>query len=454
MGIIVIVLLFVLAIIFAIITAVFPIISGYGAKILCSAVFVARRQPANVLHNELSTFPLNLATFSIDYRERSVTGVVFRMAKRKAIYREGLGAALIHKKHQNYQHPPHLQIPPQTDDIRGFLQYKDILPLQHVPEHVIAKLTIALDEAFREPPKKRRKTRAVVIVHDGKLIAEKYAEGFNEHTMFAGWSMAKSITSALIGILVKQNKINPDAPAIVPGWSKDERSSITITHLLQMCSGLQWWEYYAAPSDATRMLYKENDMAAYAANKKLKHQPGRIFNYSSGTTNILSGIIRSIVSEKEYYSFPYEELFYKIGMTNTLFETDATGTFVGSSYCMATARDWARFGLLYLNDGVCNGERILPEGWVDFTTTPTVASCAEDEGRYGAHWWLNASKTTEPQGRKYPDVPEDCFMCQGHEGQYIWVIPSKKLVVVRLALEENKSLDPNLFLSLILAALE
>jgi CubicO group peptidase (beta-lactamase class C family) len=200
------------------------------------------------------------------------------------------------------------------------------------------------------------------------------------------------------------------------------------------------------------MLYNENDMSGFAIKKRIKNKPGTRFNYSSGTTNILSHIIRKAIGDADYYHFPYRELFYRTGMLNTVMEVDAAATFVGSSYCFATARDWARFGLLYMNDGIWNGERILPEGWVNFTITPTKAQGKPAEARYGAQWWLNKNKTADRRSRKYPDVPEDCFMCQGHEGQYIWIIPSEKLVVVRLALEQGKSLDPNIFLPPIIRA--
>ncbi|HEX8279026.1 MAG TPA: serine hydrolase, partial [Segetibacter sp.] len=212
----------------------------------------------------------------------------------------------------------------------------------------------------------------------------------------------------------------------------------------------RWWEYYAAPSDATNMLYKERDMGGFAIAKKLKDKPGTKFNYSSGTTNIVSRIIRDVIGDQNYYTFPYKELFYKIGMFNTILEVDAGGTSVGSSYCFATARDWARFGLLYRNNGVWNGERILPEGWVEFTTTPTAAKLPEADGTYGAQFWLN--KPNENGYKKYRLVPDDCFRCQGYEGQYIWVIPSKKLVVVRLALEKGDELDANIFLSKLIKA--
>jgi hypothetical protein len=190
------------------------------------------------------------------------------------------------------------------------------------------------------------------------------------------------------------------------------------------------------------MLFKEANMGAYAANSSLRHSPGQVFNYSSGTANILSLILRKAIGEDYYYRFPYEQLFEKIGMYSAVLEPDASGTFVGSSYCYATARDWARFGLLYLHDGIWNGQRILPEGWVKWTTTGTS---------YGALWWLNRD---DGGVRRYPHIPADCYACEGYEGQYVWVIPGSDLVVVRLALEHGRRLKPDVFLPEVIKALQ
>ncbi|MGI8637164.1 MAG: serine hydrolase domain-containing protein, partial [Segetibacter sp.] len=307
----------------------------------------------------------------------------------------------------------------------------------------------ALEEAFKDQEGKRG-TRAVVVVHNGEIVAERYAAGFTEKSKLAGWSLAKSVTAALIGILVNQDKLDIDQPAPVEKWKDDERNCITITNLLHMSSGLQWWEYYAAPSDATNMLYREKNMGEFALHKELRNKPGTRFNYSSGSTNILSRIIRETVAEGDYYQFPYKELLHKIGMYDTVLEVDAGGTFVGSSYCFGTARDWARFGLLFLHDGLHRQERILPENWVKFTRTATTAKSKKKQDVYGAHWWLNT--TEDSHYKNLTLVPDDCFTAKGYEGQYIWVIPSKNLVIVRLALEKGNKLDPNVFLPAVIKA--
>ncbi|MDB5248591.1 MAG: serine hydrolase [Segetibacter sp.] len=431
-----------------------PIISGYGAKILCSGVFVCGRKPEDIIKNELRFFPIRLGRYSVDINDQSATGSVFGLAKKKAVYRKGLGATLLNGIDEEEFRKQEFNLPVAPSICQDAIEW----PIGNRLKNTIAptvnqqQLNCVLDQVFDDPKSAKNGTRAVIVLYNGEIVAERYAAGFSKDSRLAGWSMAKSVTSALIGILVKQNKLNINAAALVEEWQNDERKNITIGNLLHMSSGQRWWEYYAAPSDATHMLYDEQSMSSFAKSKPFKYKPETIFNYSSGSTNILSSIIRNAVGDRDYYRFPYEQLFYKIGMLNTLMEVDTRGTFASSSYCFSTARDWARFGLLYLNDGVWNGERILPEGWVKFTTTATPAKSTPNEGKYGAHWWLNEGKSTDPSTRKYPHVPEDCFRCQGYEGQYIWVIPSRKLVIVRLALEKGNCLDPDVFLPALINA--
>ncbi|MDR3711929.1 MAG: serine hydrolase [Puia sp.] len=412
-----------------------PILSGYGAKVLCSGVFVAGREPEEVERDDLGDFPFNLVSFTVDRKDQSVTGSVLGLARKKAVFRQGLGGVLLNGVSEEAfkNRRVALAVPPSLDpDTVNWPQGDRIADtLQDGVDR--AGIERAIDGAFREGKSHKRRTRAVIVLYKGQLVGERYAPGFSRNTMQLGWSMTKSITNALLGILVKQGKLDIRSAAPVEAWRNDERRTITLTNLMNMRSGLRWWEFYAGPSACTDMLFKEKDMGAFATGSPLKDTPGIRFTYSSGTANILSAIIRQTIGDNGYYRFPYEQLFFRIGMYHTLLEPDAGGTFVGSSYCYATPRDWARFGLLYLNDGVWGGERILPEGWVDFTRSGTG---------YGALWWL----------KKYPHVPADCYSCEGYEGQHVWVIPSRKLVVVRLALEHGDKLDTDHFLGQILAS--
>jgi CubicO group peptidase (beta-lactamase class C family) len=315
----------------------------------------------------------------------------------------------------------------------------------------------ALDAAFSEPgPLRLRRTRAVVVVYNGRIIAERYAPGFSRYTPLIGWSMTKSVINALIGILVKEGRLKLQDRTLIPEWREpgDPRGDITLDQLLRMSSGLTFNEDYTNPlKDVIYMLLGTGDMAAYAAKKPLQTKPGCKWEYSSGTTNILARILRDRLSDRafDHLTFPRRALFDPLSMSSAVMEPDASGTFVGSSFMYASARDWARFGLLYLNDGVWAGERILPEGWVAYSRTPTTLS---PHGEYGAHFWLDIPsyyKTGESRGIS---LPSDAFHAAGHEGQFITIIPSRKLVVVRLGLTRLKGAwDQKLFIGKILEAI-
>lgn len=433
-----------------------PIISGHVAKEMCSDIFVSERTATDIAEHETGIFPYNLATYIVNKEDSSVSTSIFGFAKRKAIYRKGLGVTLISGISETVLRKQSLNViaalPNDQDRINSSF---DILSKDSILAGVDKeKMEAVINKAFNEPfHPDQRQTRSVVIVYDGKIIGEKYANGYTSNSKQLSWSMTKGIINAMIGVLVQLRKLNINAPAPIDEWKNDQRNKITIADLMHMSSGLRFWWFPAGPSDLTNMLFKEPDMSAFALNKSLKDEAGKVFNYSDGSANILSYIIRKTVGDQEYYRFPYEHLFYKIGMQQTLLEVDASGTFVGSSYSYATARDWARLGLLYLNNGVCNGERILPEGWVKFTATASNAKNSSKGGKYGALWWTNQGDQNNPSNRKYPHVPSDCFSCQGYDGQYLWVIPSKKLVVVRTAFEKGGNLDPDDFLSEIIKAL-
>ncbi len=433
----------------------FPIAAGYGAKVLCSSVFVAGRKEADVKARELSFMPLNLVKYQVNYQDSSVTASILGMAVRKAIYRKGLGATLISEWPEEKVKEQQFRLAAAPCETADSLPWPMGNRMVDTLPHFIDKkrLEAALDNSFREKDTADPVyTRAVVVVHDGQLIAERYAPGFTKDTRLTGWSMTKSITGALIGLLVKQNKLDIEAPAPVPEWQSenDPRRAITVKQLLQQSSGLQFEENYSKSTDATIMLFQRADMGAYAADHALKDSPGTFFNYSSGNSNILSRIIRHAVGEEGYHAFPYEQLLYKLGMYSAMMEPDASGTFVGSSYCFATARDWARFGLLYLNDGMCNQERLLPEGWVKQSTTPAPAAT---EGQYGFQFWLNAGRPDDPTSRPFPSVPADMFYASGFEGQDVFIIPSKKLVVVRLGLTRSGDYGADQFLKEIISSI-
>jgi CubicO group peptidase (beta-lactamase class C family) len=431
----------------------FPIITAYGSKVMGSAVFDAGRNEQQVRDQDLSAYMMKLADFKVNYTDSSVTGSILGMAKRKAIYRNGLGVTVVSELDEQTIRSQHVQLATKprvfADTIPWPMGDKRVDVFPHNIDSL--KLQTAIENIFKEQDSILPvRTRAVVVVYHGQLIAEHYADGFDAHTRLAGWSMTKSVLGALTGILVKQGRLNINDPSPVPEWQDvhDPRHIITVRDLLQQRSGLDFEEVYSKSSDATRMLYEKADMGGFTAAHMLKNKPGSLFYYSSGNTNILSRLIRQTLGDSVYYIFPYQQLLYKLGMYSSVIEPDASGSFVASSYMYANARDWARFGLLYLNDGVFNNERILPEGWVKQSTTPVTGS---QRGGYGFQIWLNTGADTSV--RHYPDAPADMFYADGFEGQFIFIIPSKDLVVVRLGLTQHNNFDGNKFLRDLLAVI-
>jgi CubicO group peptidase (beta-lactamase class C family) len=290
-----------------------------------------------------------------------------------------------------------------------------------------ARLDALLDATFTEPqPPTTVQTNELLVVHRGRIVAERYAAGFGPDGPQPSFSMAKSILHAAVGILVRDGRLDVAAPAAVPEWQTpgDPRAALTLDALLHMTSGLRFCEDYVddQASDVTRMLFNpgEADTGAFAASFPLDHPPDTVFNYSSGTSNIISAVVKRIVGGGDgCLAFLRRELFDRIGMRSAEPRFDASGTWIASTYCFCTPRDFARFGLLSLRDGVWDGERILPEGWVDYGRTPAPAQPVEDDGRgYGAHWWL----LNDDLGT---------FFASGYAGQHLFLTPPLDLIVVR-----------------------
>ncbi len=283
-----------------------------------------------------------------------------------------------------------------------------------------------LDTAFADPqPPTTVQTDDLLVVHRGRIVAERYVEAYGPDDPQPSWSMAKSVLHAAVGVLVRDGRLDIAAPAAVPEWQQagDSRAAITTDSLLHMTSGLRFAEDYvdSDSSDVIKMLFQPgaDDMGGFAASFPHDHPPDTHFNYSSGTSNIVARIVRDIVGPNDAYeAFLRRELFEPIGMTTAEPRFDASGTWVGSSYCFATPRDFARFGLLCLRDGVWDGRRILPEGWVDYARTPAPRQPFENERGYGAHWWLWEDGL-------------GTFLASGYVFQLICLVPELDLIIVR-----------------------
>ena len=287
-------------------------------------------------------------------------------------------------------------------------------------------------------------TRAMIVLHDGKRVAEHYAKGYGPADRFISWSMAKSVTSTLVGQLVGQGKLQLDAPAPVPAWHvdpNDPRGRITLAQLLHMSSGLQHDELGdpVENSDTNRALFADHsaDMLAYAVSKPLEAAPGTKYSYSSLTSIILADIVQRTVAPDAHTpderrsamrAYMLTALIRPAGMPSLLCEFDHAGTMIGGSFCHASAYDWARFGQMYLDNGMVNGVQVVPAAWVQFVRTP-----APTDGGYGGHFWLNRKRPAGREAALFPEQgPADAYSAIGHLGQYILIVPSKHLVVVRL----------------------
>ena len=426
--------------------AIYPqldLISGFSAKSVASGHFIDDRNLETIQQGDNDIPKVNWATNEINDEGEFATSTVHGLKERKAIYREGLGATLIN---DDFDVNKPYDVPKRTK-LNNNLAYPfgNNEPKDTVFANVdYDKLQKAIDNAFDKQGAKNKRTRSVVVLYKNHLIAEKYAPGFTASSKILGWSMTKSITATCFGILQKHGKIDIMKPAPIDEWKNDERSKITINDLLHMNSGLEWEEDYGKISDVTKMLFQVEDMTKSQIEKPAKYKPNSHWYYSSGTTNLLSGIIRKqFKTHQEYLDFWYSSLIDKIGMNSMIVETDMAGNFVGSSYGWATTRDWAKFGLLYLHKGNWNGEQLFDESWAKYVATPTNTS----NGNYGAHFWLNTSG-------HFPDVPKDMYYCSGFQGQMVAIIPSKDLVIVRLGLTEEPDFDFNGFLRDVIESLE
>jgi len=416
------------------------LITGFAAKNMCSCVYEAGREPQSVVAQDNNFSPVDLAEYEIDREDKTASASVFGLKERTAMYNPGFGCVLLPEDTGRNDLPKAKPNRLQPSSSLPY-PYGNNKPVDTIfPEVDYGQLELALKNAFFE----EYKSRAVVVLYKDRLLAEKYAPGFSKDTKLLGWSMTKSITSAVLGVLAKQGRISVENDHLFPEWEADERQNITLNNLLHMNSGLKWEEDYTKISDVTKMLFLAEDMSEVQLHKNLVGEPGILWNYSSGTSNLLSAYIRDQFStHQEYLDFWYAQLIDKIGMNSMTLETDLAGNYVGSSYSWATARDWAKFGLLYLNEGNWNGEQIISKDWIDYTVKPVEGS----DGKYGAHFWLNA-------GGEYPDVPHDLYSANGFQGQHVFVIPSKNLVVVRLGLVEHPEFDLNVFLREVIAAID
>ncbi|MHB0770910.1 serine hydrolase domain-containing protein [Bradyrhizobium sp. 5.13L] len=413
--------------------------TGFVADVLCSETFVSGLDASRSFTETTDAMPgAGLIGWAMDYQvdrtRKDVTVTLFGLGRSRAVYREGLGCTLEHDARIEAVAPP-------VDDRQPVLLPEIAGPGIVPPQS--AALAAALERAFAEPTRPPyRRTRAIVVMKAGRVVAERYADGIGPETPLLGFSMTKSVISALTGMLVRQGKLKLEGPAPVATWKDrdDPRHAITVDQLLRHTAGLALGSSLQASLGSTfepvnRMKFVETDMAAYAASIPLETAPGTAWNYHDGNSMIVSQLIRNAVggSPADALRFARRELFGPLGMRHVVLQLDGSGTIEGSSEMLASARDWARFGQLYLNGGVAGGKRILPEGWVSYTATPTPNAWVG----IGAGFWTNQGNSYGATFRIEHGWPRDAFFAKGTIGQYTIVIPSERLVIVRLGRSPN-----------------
>ena len=414
----------------------FYIATGFSTKNICSGHFISRFDANDVSEESLKPISVifKILDYTVDESKKTVTANILGTHKQTALYREGLGCTnlVINDNAETISTAITPMLPEQKPSTEPWP--KGNSPVEKDNDHIDYQLlNNAISNAFSETEEKgKRHVKSILIIHKGVLVAEQYADGVDITTPLLSWSMSKSIINLQVALLVKDGTLDIFQPADVPAWSSinDPRSKITLDQLLRMSSGLEFNESYGLNTDVSQMLSMEISASDYAADKPLEYPTDTHWSYSSGTTNIISGITKRAIGGnfQQYYEYMQKELFHPLGIYSAIQEVDASDTFIGSSYFYANSRDWAKLGQMMLQNGQWEGKQILPLDWVKYTTTPTKTSSLNN---YGAHFWLNEVPDDKHIKRNWPSAPEDTYYMGGYQGQYVIVIPSEDLVVVR-----------------------
>lgn len=417
--------------------------TGFASQVLCDDVFVSGLNPDKAFQERVLSMPgMRPVAWTIrhqvDPAKREVKVSMAGRASSRARYRDGWGCLAAPEDEADEVLALPAPLPGGT-----WPSSPPNAPVAPLPTQIDAGLQAVLANAMVDQADgPAHRTKAIVVLHEGKLIAEHYAEGFSADTPILGFSMTKSVVNALVGIMVKQGKLRVDQPAPLPAWADagNPRHAITVDHLLRMTSGLDLPQDNSGFDISSHIMFTVRDKAGAASAGPLAATPGTHWDYSDMNYMLLSRILRDAAggTAGAVLRFAHDELFAPLGMRHVTFDMDATGTPLGSSHMLASARDWARFGQLYLDDGMVGERRILPEGWVRQSVTPTLTPAMQTG--YGAGWWTNLVPGKVPQWKApwgLSKAPTDAFFARGYMGQHIVVIPSRRLVIVRLSVSHH-----------------
>lgn len=405
--------------------------ASLGAKIACSGHYLSGFSHEQVINDLASYSPAtNLLDISYDDMEQRVTADMLGIASYSATFREGLGCTLDigNTEPLNQLFVPQLV---QTNIGKHSAELNELesdrkWPAGSVVNSIDGTYQTLTEELLSLDNVNGKQTRALLVIKDGNIVAESYADGISENTQLLGWSMGKSLTAMMLGRMEYLNIADMEERTEFKSWQSDTRKEIAIKQLMQMTSGLQFDETYAPGSDSTRMLFTEHSASDVALEASAGDAPGTFFSYSSGTTNILMRWMQiKLGGNQDLITFFQDEILAPAGMSNTTFEVDPSGVFVGSSYIFASARDWGRLGLIMLNNGKINDQQLLSEKWVGAARTPNRS---ENYRKYGYQFWLNSDDVDS----RWSSIPEDAYMMMGNRKQIVMIIPSEELVIVRL----------------------
>ena len=388
------------------------------AKLACSSKYMTHLDDQQIIKDLSSYSPaVNLVNVVYQPQDKAVSADLFGLATASAKYREGIGCSLISAKQESMEGVHLAKLPAISAP----------WPLGEESSNSAPLIQQQTEQLLRSDNEKGYNTRALLVVKDGVILGEAYGPNITATTPLLGWSMAKSVTAILLGILEHQGKVNVHSPSLFAQWQNDERANLTLEQLLQMSSGLAFDETYAPGSDATHMLFTADSASDVAIKSPLDKQPSSHFSYSSGTTNLLSRYISSQFNydPQAVQNFVQSELFEPLGMVHSEFEMDASGVMVGSSYLYASGRDWARLGWLMVNRGEINSKRLLTEEWITRAEQP---NSSDNDPRYGYQFWLNSGG----KQLRWPSLPADAYAMMGNRQQSVMMIPSENLVLIRL----------------------
>jgi CubicO group peptidase (beta-lactamase class C family) len=407
--------------------------TGIGAKLACSAKYVSEFKEEKIAA-DIKVYSSILALLDYQYNDdRKTVVAALGPFARSASFHPSVGCYLDYDKNDPRKS---ISVAPVVAPIAAW-------PKGNVVFTIDGNIQEKLDQMLKADNQQGHDTRALLIVKNGKIVAESYAKGINAATPLLGWSMTKSVNALLLGQLEMQGLVDVEDTRLFSEW-KDERKNIRLEDLLTMTDGLAYEEEYDPGQIATKMLFQSEDTAKFMTRVKQRHTPGEYFEYSSGTANLLSEIIHQNIEGTNQQDIVevYDRFFRPLGMTSVTLETDAKGLMMGSSYMFASARDWAKIGQLMLNNGELNGQRFVSKSWVDRSIMPNHS---ENKKSYGYQWWLNKGSQT----KRWPSLPQSSYAALGNREQRLLVVPEEQIVIVRLGWSKDDYIDDENFSAIV-----